>query len=167
MNTLPPKLRCTYHISRTQKLCRAWAIRDTDPPRCSFHRHTPSPPDQNLNSKIQNTQSLKSKIKNSQSPTPPYDLEDIANLLLQVSDRPLDAEITTVRTTVRETMLRLREQLEPAEFARIARLVFSGANTIANLLRAQRALSGQSADGLAGAIAQALDELSTEWGLDP
>ncbi len=38
------------------------------------------------------------------------------------------------------------------------------ASRLGRLLRDQRALSGQAADGIAGAIAQALDELSNELG---
>jgi hypothetical protein len=37
---------------------------------------------------------------------------------------------------------------------------------LSRLLRDRRALSGQAVDGLVGAIAQTLDELSTEWGVD-
>jgi len=40
-----------------------------------------------------------------------------------------------------------------------------GASRLGRLLRDQRALSGQSADGLSAAIAAALDELSTELGI--
>jgi hypothetical protein len=36
---------------------------------------------------------------------------------------------------------------------------------IARLLRDKRALSGKAADGISGAIAQALDEMGTEYGL--
>jgi len=39
------------------------------------------------------------------------------------------------------------------------------ASRLGRLLRDQRALSGQSADGLSAAIAAALDELSTELGI--
>lgn len=39
------------------------------------------------------------------------------------------------------------------------------ASRLGRLLRDQRALSGASADGIAGAIAAALDELSTELGV--
>ena len=39
------------------------------------------------------------------------------------------------------------------------------ASRMGRLLRDQRALSGQAADGITGAIAQALDELSSEWGV--
>jgi hypothetical protein len=37
---------------------------------------------------------------------------------------------------------------------------------LAKLMRAKRALSGDAADGLADAFAKALDELSTELGID-
>jgi hypothetical protein len=40
------------------------------------------------------------------------------------------------------------------------------ASRLGRLLRDQRALSGDAADGIAGAIAQALDELSTELGTE-
>ena len=39
------------------------------------------------------------------------------------------------------------------------------ASRLGRLLRDRRALSGTAADGIAGAIAQALDELSTEFGV--
>lgn len=40
------------------------------------------------------------------------------------------------------------------------------ASRLGRLLRDQRALSGKAADGLAGAIGQALDELSSEMGIE-
>ena len=53
-----------------------------------------------------------------------------------------------------------------AEMARLLALLGQNASRIGRLLRDQRALSGESADGLLGAIGQALDELSTELGVD-
>jgi hypothetical protein len=55
--------------------------------------------------------------------------------------------------------------LDIADLAHLAGLVLSGTRIVARLLRDQRAISGTSADGIAGAIAQALDEMGTEWGL--
>jgi hypothetical protein len=40
------------------------------------------------------------------------------------------------------------------------------ATRLGRLLRDKRALSGEAADGLSSAISQALDELSTEWGIE-
>ncbi len=45
-------------------------------------------------------------------------------------------------------------------------LVERGVRSLVSALRARRALSGEAADGLAAAFAQALDELSTELGIE-
>ena len=58
------------------------------------------------------------------------------------------------------------EEIKIAEMARLLALLGQNASRIGRLLRDQRALSGESADGLLGAIGQALDELSTELGVD-
>ena len=58
------------------------------------------------------------------------------------------------------------DEIQIAEMARLLALLGQNASRIGRLLRDQRALSGESADGLLGAIGQALDELSTELGVD-
>lgn len=45
-------------------------------------------------------------------------------------------------------------------------LVERGLRSLVSALKAKRALSGEAADGLAAAFAQALDELSTELGIE-
>lgn len=45
-------------------------------------------------------------------------------------------------------------------------LVERGVRSLVTALKAKRALSGEAADGLAAAFAQALDELSTELGIE-
>ncbi|MFQ6001548.1 MAG: hypothetical protein ACE5LG_07750 [Anaerolineae bacterium] len=45
-------------------------------------------------------------------------------------------------------------------------LVERGVRSLVSALKARRALSGEAADGLAAAFAQALDELSTELGIE-
>lgn len=45
-------------------------------------------------------------------------------------------------------------------------LVARGVRSLVSALKAKRALSGEAADGLAAAFAQALDELSTELGIE-
>lgn len=44
--------------------------------------------------------------------------------------------------------------------------VAKGVNQLVSVLRARRALSGEAADGLTAAFAKALDELSTELGVE-
>ena len=52
------------------------------------------------------------------------------------------------------------------ELARLLSIHGANASRLGRLLRDRRALSGDAADGMSGAIAQALDELSTELGMD-
>jgi hypothetical protein len=91
-----------------------------------------------------------------------YTLEEVTALISQEMDNLLEDELTAVRIALRRTLLKLREDLEPAEFAVMVSLTLKGANTIANLLRTRRAISGQAADGLTGAMAQILLELEIE-----
>ncbi len=58
------------------------------------------------------------------------------------------------------------DQATPAEVARLLALHAQTASRLGRLLRDRRALSGEAADGIAGAIAQALDELSSELGVE-
>jgi hypothetical protein len=97
---------------------------------------------------------------------PAPDLEEVALLVNLALDDGLEDEVAASRVAVQRVMEELREELSPAEFARLAGLVFRGSDTIARLLRAQRELSGDAADGLAGAISEALDGLGDEWGLE-
>jgi hypothetical protein len=52
------------------------------------------------------------------------------------------------------------------EIVKLLRLHGQNASRLARLLRHKRALSGEAADGLSAAIAQAPDELSTELGVE-
>lgn len=58
------------------------------------------------------------------------------------------------------------DELGIAAMAQLLHLLGQNASRLGRLLRDQRALSGEAADGIAGAIAQALDELSNELGAD-
>jgi hypothetical protein len=59
-----------------------------------------------------------------------------------------------------------REGVPLRELAHLLALHSQNAARLGRLLRDQRALSGEAADGLSNAITQALDELATEWGID-
>lgn len=52
------------------------------------------------------------------------------------------------------------------ELRHLLRIHGQNASRLGRLLRDQRALSGEAADGISGAVAQALDELSNELGVD-
>jgi len=75
-------------------------------------------------------------------------------------DFSLDEEIATVK-------MLLRRVIESGgEFGSLVAVYSQGARDLAYLLRAKRAISGGAAEGLANAFAQALDEISTELGVE-
>jgi hypothetical protein len=77
------------------------------------------------------------------------------------------AEILADLTRNQARLTELIDAADPDDVPTLIRLfsVYSqNATRMGRLLRDQRALSGAAADGLAGAIAQALDELSSELG---
>jgi hypothetical protein len=70
------------------------------------------------------------------------------------------------RVAVRHALLQLQQDLDPAEFILIIKLIFRGTRTIANILRIQRSISGDQDDLPRPEIAAALDDLSAKWGVD-
>jgi hypothetical protein len=52
------------------------------------------------------------------------------------------------------------------DLARLMALHSQNAARLGRLLRDKRAISGEAADGIAGAISLALDELANEWGIE-
>jgi hypothetical protein len=78
----------------------------------------------------------------------------------------LDDEIWLVRCLSHRLAEIIRaEELPLPELLRAGDALVRCTGRIASLLRDKRALSGEAADGLAGAVAQVLDELSNEWGV--
>jgi hypothetical protein len=75
-------------------------------------------------------------------------------------DVSLDEEIGMLRICMRRV---LEADIDPATSLQ---LLSRGVGELAKLMRAKRALSGEAADGLADAFAKALDELSSELGID-
>lgn len=87
------------------------------------------------------------------------ELLDVARLAA-ASDVSLDEEIGMLRICMRRVLE------ANIDHAKTLQLLSRGAGQLARLMRAKRALSGDAADGLADAFAKALDELSTELGID-
>ena len=87
----------------------------------------------------------------------------------QNSQEALEQEIYAVRRLLWRLLDHLNEDPEPRlqEITVIAPILLDTTRTMAHLLRDQRALRGDTAEGIAGAIGQALDELAVEWGLNP
>ena len=171
------KAHCGY-VSPDGRPCRAWAIRDSDPPFCSVHAG------RNQKGGTSKEQELGAQSFYSTALLP----EELADLLARAEDLSLDEEIAAARITLRRILALLSADragpmaegatapgggapdyeapMSARDYARLARLALEGGRTIGRLLRDKRALSGEAADGLAGAISQAIDELSVEWGID-
>ena len=82
------------------------------------------------------------------------------------TSQDLEDEIAIIRLTLRRMAARMTDDTSNREMVAIAGILLDGASRIAGLLKVQRALSGDAADGISGAIAKALQELGTEWGID-
>ena len=80
--------------------------------------------------------------------------------LATAGDVSVDQEISMLRIAMRRV---LEAPIDPA---RALQLLGRASGQLATLMRAKRALSGKAADGLADAFAKALDELSTELGIE-
>lgn len=150
------KRKCTA-TTIAGRPCQAWAIRESDPPRCPAH----AGPDRGASSLRQQTEEdsfYRRQLSN----------QELADLVAYSGDGGLGDEIAINRVMLRRLLNSLgdTEDASLSDVVKVATLVFRGTKAVAALLRDERALSGEAADGIAGAIAQALDELSTELGLE-
>ena len=131
------KRHCTA-TKRDGTPCRAWAVRGSDPPRCAAHggRRAPESDPEDIPDTIDSV------------------IHDLASKQRKLSDY--------INTYTEEH----EENLAVRDLARLFQIHGLNASRLGRLLRDQRALSGEATDGIAGAIAQALDELATELGTD-
>lgn len=144
-------------VKKNGERCQAWAVKGSDPPLCSAHAGRnvgAGAPVGNQNAAVHGFYGRVMTV------------QELADLVSHSADETLHDEIAATRVALRRVMQQLDEEMEPGEYGRLAALIFRGAGTVARLLRANRALSGEAADGIAGAIGQALDELSSEMGVD-
>ena len=153
----PAKTRCQ------QPNCRAWALRGSDPPRCSAHSGRAGAPTGNQNRLVHGFYA---------STLQPDELADLA---AHAGDTTLDAEIAVTRIALRRILGMLLTGLTPGpnprpldahDYARFIALAFHGAGAISRLLRARQQLGGDQSDHILSFLDEALDELSVEWGVE-
>jgi hypothetical protein len=140
--------------------CRAWAVPGSRPPRCPAHgRRTESPAAIALPLPLAGLpdprpaavgQGRGRRAGKPARPARPVDGADLAG------------ELAAVRAAVRRIRHLVKDEKALAENAVLVGLLFRGSETIARLLQAQQALSGEAADCLAELV-QVLDELGIEW----
>ena len=143
------KRRCTAR-TRLDRPCRAWAIPGSDPPRCAAHRWAGAARDAE--------RALAGPGFYPEDPTAVTIDGAIAGLADKM--RRLDALIAGHDEGAGSTW--------PPDDAllHLFSLYTMASSRLSRLLRDRRALSGEAADGIAGAIAQALDELGLQWGVE-
>ena len=150
--------KCTA-ISKDGTPCRGWATRKSDPPRCSPHGGGRAPtgaPKGNTNALKHGFQSQKPEsLPKPDEPGPDLDtIDDIYDDLARKQSR-LSAYID-----------KHLKEMDAFVVARLLTLHAQTATRLANILRDRAALDGPDAGGITDAIAQALDELSEELGVD-
>ena len=85
-------------------------------------------------------------------------MEEVAQLLHLAIDHSLDDELTAARVAVRRVLNQLKDELTPAEYARLASVIFTGANTISRLVRTSHELADKRADEVMAALVKVLHE---------
>ena len=163
--------RCTA-LKKNGRPCRAWARKGSDPPRCRHHagikvtltegpagrskrraarqRVVEKPPERDVTAFYGRT----------------FTLEELMALINLALDHSLNGEVAAARVAVRRILQQLGEQLTPAEYARLASLVFTGTQTIAQLMKARKVLSEEEAEKISSWMGEALDQIGKVKGME-
>lgn len=138
--------------------CNAWAVADTSPPRCAAHggAHTIGAPAGNANAR-------KHGLYATQAPLPELVTAQPAAILCSIDG--VIADLAAKQHALSDYIDAHLTECDLAALIHLFAIHGQNASRLGRLLRDQRALSGAAADGIAGAIAQALDELSNELGV--
>ena len=135
--------------------CRAFPVRGSDPPLCSSHGGGRAPVGAPAGNQNRRTHGFYVDV----APLPdPDDVPDSISAVIH------DLAVKQARLS-RDINGHLKSY-DVHTLARLLELHAQTASRLGRLLRDERALSGEAADGISAAIAQALDELSTELGTD-
>jgi hypothetical protein len=135
--------------------CNAWAVRESDPPRCAAHGGGKAPvgaPPENRNAQTHGFYAS-SLISLPDDIAIPDDIDTIITDLAR-KQAALSHYIDT----------HLVEDITTEDLVAVLGLHATTASRLGKLLRDRRAISGEAADGLAGAIAQALTEAGNVLG---
>jgi hypothetical protein len=116
--------------------CKAWAVRGSDPPRCAAHRRSQA--------------------------APPPEAGEAAPPSLDAAIADLYRRLGQLSRYIDERLA----DLEPGLYARLASLQGQLTSRLGRLLRDRQQLEGDAADQLIQAVHQALDDISTEWGVE-
>ena len=127
--------------------CNAWAVKGSDPPLCAAHGGT----DARIGAPPGNQNALTHGFYAAPD-NPPATIEEV------IQDLALKQQFLS------DYISRNLDEASIEQLAKLIKIHGQNASRLGRLLRDQRALSGKAADGISGAIAQALEELSYELG---
>ena len=138
--------RCTATTSKSQP-CQAWAVADTDPPRCAAHGGASAPPGAPAGNQNARTHGAYSR--------PDIEPKSIDDLIL-IGSRATDR----VEQYIEERLF----EMKPDEFLALSNLLGQLLSRVGRLLRIRQQLIGNSLDGLGEEVAAALKITSKKLG---
>jgi hypothetical protein len=140
--------------------CRAWAVRDSDPPACAAHSsgaaHMPSP-------SLTAEPDLDPGVDRPAPATCHGDAAGATSVDIQAVIADLAAKQQALSRYIDECLASGGTAVQ--DMARLLALHSQNAARLGRLLRDKQALLGSAGDDWNQVISQALDELATEWGL--
>lgn len=157
------KIKCTGTTTGGRE-CQAWAMTDSDPPRCWAHSE-----------RRQGYRADHSGVRRADDDRfvdmpGIYDrqlsAQERADVRALVRDQSLESELALNRIFLRRLMVALQKDDRPGimQLVKLAPIIFRGTQGVARLLQEERALNGKN-DDAREAIGIALEELSRELGL--
>ena len=151
-NHKPSTSRHCTHTTARGFPCRAWALRDSDPPTCAMHAGRVTgqgAPDGNRNA-----------IKHGLYAD--FDLDGIEHPPINSVIQDLVARQVQLSAII-DTHI---DDLSIQDLARLFAIHGQNASRLGRLLRDRKALSGDAADRFQQIVDMALDGLSAEWGIE-
>jgi hypothetical protein len=144
--------RCT-HTTAQGAPCKAWAIRNSEPPACASHAGRTGAPQGNQSARRHGFYS------------PVIEEDELADLVALGDNITLEDEIALCRVAIRRLAASLQAEgkVKQADLERIASLMFAGARTVARLLRDKRIISNEAATALSSAMNAALDWMNEQY----
>jgi hypothetical protein len=131
--------------------CLGWAVRGSDPPLCPAHgggRRGPGAPPGNDNAWVHGFYAATTRA-----------LDTIDEIIADLAEKQI-----LLSDFITEALSDPDGRVTADGLMRVFALHGQNASRLGRLLRDRRALSGDAADGISAAIAQALEELQTELG---
>ncbi len=163
------KRKCTAR-TRSGPPCRAWAMHGSDPPRCAAHRGDVTR-SATRRGDTPHSATCRGDMAGPEAPSAPvgpdFYPEDPTAVTIDGAIAGLTDKMRRLDALIASHDQSTGAQWPPDEaLIQLFGLYTQASTRLSHLLRDRRALSGEAADGLAGAIAQALDEIGTEWQVD-